>query len=84
MNKEMDVAGFGIDCRRLADLMTCLRLVTSWQRSIQEITNNMETFGAKIGLGINCEKTKAMKIGPEQLPPMLIMQQNVCYIEKFP
>ena len=51
---------------------------------IQEITNNIETFGAKIGLRINCEKTKAMKIGPEQHPPILIMQQNVDYVEKFP
>ena len=41
-------------------------------------------FVAKIGLRINCEKTKAMKIGPEQHPPILIMQQNVDYVEKFP
>ncbi len=51
---------------------------------IQEITNNIETFGAKIGLRINCEKTNAMKNGPEQHPPILIMQQNVDYVEKFP
>ncbi len=29
-------------------------------------------------------KTKAMKIGPEQHPPILIMQQNEDYVEKFP
>ena len=51
---------------------------------IQGITNNIETFGAKIGLRINCEKAKAMKIGPGQHPHILIMQQNVDYIEKFP
>ena len=51
---------------------------------IQEITNNIEIFGAKIRLRINCEKTKAMKIGPEQHLPILIMQQNVDYVEKFP
>ena len=51
---------------------------------IQEITNNIETFGAKIGLRINCEKIKAMKIGPVQNSPILIMHQNVDYVEKFP
>ena len=51
---------------------------------IQGLTNNIETLGAKIGLRINCEKTKAMKIGPEQHPPILIMQQNVDYVEEFP
>ena len=35
---------------------------------------------AKIGLRINCEKTKAMKIGPEQHHPILVMQQNVDYV----
>ena len=33
---------------------------------------------------IICEKPKAMKIGPEQHPPVLIMQQKVDYVEKFP
>ena len=51
---------------------------------IQDITNNIETFGAEIGLLINCEKTKAMKIGPERHPPILIMQQHVDFVEKFP
>ena len=50
---------------------------------IQNITINTEPFGAKIGFRINCEKTKDMKIGPEQHPPMLIMQQNVAYVETF-
>ena len=39
---------------------------------------------AKIGLRINCEKTKAMQIGPGEHPPILIMQQNVDYVEEFP
>ncbi len=38
-------------------------------------------MGAKIGLRLNREKTKAIKIGPDQHPLILIMQQNV---EKFP
>ena len=36
------------------------------------------------GLRIYCENTKAMKIGPEQHAPILIMQQNMDYVEKFP
>ena len=35
-------------------------------------------------LRINCEKTKTMKIGPEQHAPILMMQQNMDYVEKFP
>ena len=29
---------------------------------IQEITNNIDIFGSKIGLRINCEKTKSMVV----------------------
>ena len=84
----MDDASFGIECgyKRLADLDFAddISAISHTLAGIQEITNNMKTFGAKIGLRINCEKTKAMKIGPEQHRPILIMQQNVDYIEKFP
>ena len=51
---------------------------------IHQITINIETCGAKIGIRINCEKSKAMKVGSEHHPPILIMQHNVDYIEKFP
>ena len=51
---------------------------------IQEIINNIETFGSKIGIMINCKKAKAMTTGPDQHPPILTMQQNVDYVEKFP
>ena len=51
---------------------------------IQEITNKIETCGPKIGLRKNCENIKAMKIGAEQHPPILFMQKNVDYVEKFP
>ena len=33
---------------------------------------------------INCKNAKAMKIGPEQHPPILFMQQNVDNVDKFP
>ena len=46
---------------------------------IQEITNDVMVFGTKIGLRINCEKTKAMMIGPEQHPHILIMQQSASH-----
>ena len=88
MTKAMDDASFGIEWgqKRLADLDFAddISAISHTLAGIQEITNNIETFGAKIGLRINCEKTKAMKIGPEQHPPSLIMQQNVDYVEKFP
>ena len=35
-------------------------------------------------LAIDCEKTKAMEIWPELHPPILIMQQNMDYVERFP
>ena len=88
MTKAMDDPSFGIEWgqKRLADLDFAddISAISHTLAGIQEITNNIETFGAKIGLRINCEKTKAMKIGPEQHPPILIMQQNVDYVEKFP
>ena len=62
--------------------MTFLPLVTRWQEYKKQQTI-IETFGANIGLRINCNKTNAMKIGPEQHPPTLIMQQNLDYVEKF-
>ena len=52
---------------------------------LQAITSNIDNFGGKYGTyRINCEKTKAMKIGPEQHPPILVMQQNVEYVGKLP
>ena len=88
MTKAMDDASFGIEWgqTRLADLDFAddISAISHTLAGIQEITNNIETFGAKVGLRINCKKTKAMKIGPEQHPPILIMQQNVDYVEKFP
>ena len=41
------------------------------------MTNNIDTFGENIGVRINCEK-----IGPDQHCPILIMQQNVDYVEE--
>ena len=86
--KAMHDPSFGIEWgqKRLADLDFAddISAISHTLAGIQEITNNIETFGAKIGLRINCEKTKAMKIGPKQHPPILIMQQNVDYIKKFP
>ena len=88
MAKAMDDANFGIEwCQmRLADMDFAydISAISHTLAGIQEITNTIETFGAKIGLRINCEKTKAMKIGPEQHPPNLIMQHNVDYVETFP
>ena len=72
--------------KRLADLdfADYISAISHTLAGIQEIINNIETLGAKIGLRINCEKTKAMKIGTNQHPPILIMQQNVDYVEKCP
>ena len=88
MTKAMDDVSFGIEWgqKSLADLDFAddISAISHSLPGIREMTNNIETFGAKIGLRINCMKTKAMKIGPEQHPPILIMQQNVDYVEKFP
>ena len=88
ITKEMDDASFGIEwsLKRLADpdFADDISAISHKLAGIQGITNNKETFGTMIGLRINCEKTKAMKIGPDQHPPILIMLQNVDYIEKFP
>ena len=88
MTKAMDVASFGIEWgqKRLVDLDFAddISAISHTLAGIQEMTNNIETFWAKIGLRINCEKTKAMKIGPEQHPNILIMQQNMDYVDKFP
>ena len=84
----MDDASFGIEWgqKRLAalDFADDISAISHTLTGIQHITKNIETFGAKIGLRINCEKTKAMKIGLGQHPPILIMQQNVDYVEKLP
>ena len=84
----MDDPSFGIEWgqKRLADLDFAddISAISHTLAGIQEIINNIETLGAKIGLRINCEKTKAMKIGANQHPPILIMQQNEDYVEKFP
>ena len=84
----MDDVSFGTKWgqKRLADMDFAddISAISHSMAGIQEITNNIDTFGAKIGLRINCEKTKAMKIGPEQHHPILIMQQNVDNVEKFP
>ena len=73
MTKAMDDAIFLIEWgqKRLADLVFAddISAISHTLAGIQEITNTIETFGANIGLRINCEKTKAMKIGPEQHPP---------------
>ena len=83
----MDGASFGIEWgqKRLADLdfAEYISAISHTLAGIHEILNNIEMW-AKIGLGINCEKTKAMKIGPVQHPPSLIMQQNVDYVGKCP
>ena len=88
MTKAMDNASFGIERgqKRLADLdfADYISAISHSLAGTQDITNNIETFWAKIGLKINCEKTKAMNIGPEQHPSILIMQKNVDYVEKFP
>ena len=88
MTKAMDDASFGIEWgqKRLVDLDFAddISTISHTLAGIQEITNNIETFGPNTGLRINCEKTKAMKIRPEQHHPTLIMQQNVDYVEKFP
>ena len=88
MTKAMDDPSFGIEWgqKRLADLDFAddISAISHSLAGIQQITNNIETFWTKIGLRINCEKTKAMKIGPEKHPPIVIMQQNVDYVEKFP
>ena len=85
MTKAMDDASFGIEWgqKRLAglDFADDISAISNTLAEIQEITNSIETFGAKIGLRINCE---AMKIRSEQHPPILIMQQNLDYVEKFP
>ena len=78
MTKAMDDASFEIEWgqKRLADLYFAdyVSAISHSLAGIQEIANTIETFGAKIGLRINSEKTKAMKIGPEQHPPILIME----------
>ena len=88
MSKAMDDASFGIEWgqKRLADLDFAddISTISHSLAGIQEMTNNIDTFGPNTGLRINCEKTKAMKIGPELHPPTLIMQHNVDYVEKFP
>ena len=66
MTKAMDAASFGIEWgqKRLADLDFAgdISAISHSLAGIQEITNNIEIFWAKIGLRINCENTKAMKI----------------------
>ena len=88
MTKAMDDASFGIERsqKRLADLDIAdeISAISHTLAGIQGITKNIEIFGAKIGLRINCEKTKATKIGPEQHPPILSWQNNVDYVEMFP
>ena len=87
MPKPMDDARFGSEWgeRSLADVDFAddISFISHTLEGIQETTNNIETFGANIGLRINCEKTNAMKIGPDQHHPIPIMQQNVEYVEKF-
>ena len=75
MTKAIDDTSFGIEWgqKRLADLdladdISAISAIGHTLAGIQEITNNIETFGAKIRLRINCEKTKAMKIGHEDRP----------------
>ena len=84
MTKAMGDASFVIEWgqKMLANLKFAddISAISHKLVGIQEITNNIETFGAEIGLRINCEKTKAMKIGPERHPPILIMHQNVDFV----
>ena len=72
MTKVLDDASFGIEWgqKRLADLDFAddISSISHTLAGIQEMTNNIDTVGAKIELRINCEKTKAMKIGPDQHP----------------
>ena len=88
MIKAMGDASFGIEYgqKRVADLGfgDDIFAISHTLAGIQEITNNIEISGAKIGLRLNFEKTKAMKIGPPQHPPIVIIQQNVDYVETFP
>ena len=69
MTKAMDDTSFGIEWgqKRLADLDFAddISALSHTLARIQEITNNIGTFGAKIGLRINCEKTEVMKIMAE-------------------
>ena len=87
MTKAMDNSSFGMewDQKSLVDLDFADDISARGHTlaGLQEIANTIDTVGAKIGFMINCKKTKAMKIGPERHPPILIMQQNVNYVEKF-
>ena len=60
--KAMDDASFGIEWgqKRLADLDFAddISAISHTLAGLQGITNNIQTFGAKIGLSINCGKTK--------------------------
>ena len=57
--------------KRLADLDFAddISAISHTLAGIQGITNDIEIFGAKIGLRINCDNTKAMKTGVSSILP---------------
>ncbi|CAJ1057678.1 hypothetical protein Bbelb_159660 [Xyrichtys novacula] len=71
---------------RLADLDFAddLALFSHTHVALKELTNNLHEQGAKVGLRISQEKTKAMTIAQHQhLPPLTIGEQDIEYIKNF-
>ena len=88
--KAIDDASFGNVCgqKRLADLDSADDMSTLIHTLAGITAKNLEIFGAKIGLRIHCERTKAMKMGSALCSPVpmfpgtyvsrYLCSQNLC------
>jgi len=84
----MNNPAFGIKWKhdRLTDLDFAddIALLIDAHNSLHDVTTRLHEQATKLGLCISCEKTKTMSAGIEQLPPVIIGQQAVEYVDNFP
>ena len=87
MKKAINNPTFGIEwgTDRLADLDFAddVALLSRTLDGLQEMSDNIQEIGAKVGLRISSEKTKAMTIGQNEYPPVVINQRHIEYVDSF-
>ncbi|KAL7390851.1 hypothetical protein ABVT39_000453 [Epinephelus coioides] len=87
LRKTLVGKNFGIKCGqgRLHYLdFHDLALSSHTHVALQEMTSNLQEHGAKVGIQISHEKTKATIVGQDQHhPPLTLGEYDIDYIENF-
>ena len=60
-----------------------IALLAHRHQDIQSKTEDLVTFGKQIGLNINTDKTKLMKLQPKSVQPLIISNNTVEEVQEF-